>query len=293
MPLRTDRDRFRDIDYTVSLLRLYFGLDAAPLTPEQRRILNEELRQFNEYWKGALDALTNISMLGANAYHTIEYYKLVQKTGGSTGAISQILKYTLQITKDGKMGGQFIQLIAQNSSSISKALSNFKSSGSKFLGFLVCIQVSIHATRGDYAKCIAEVAKTALCGAIPVMAFIDLVDAILGLVLPEWVLKQPIVRVLRGMNPAQCTFYMVDNMCWLVYCGTIARQQGLTAFSNALDAWCDQMEKSPLAIYTMLSRDTAVLFDEYILPDCFSQFSIFGASVRNLADYARANPTTY
>lgn len=293
MSLRTDRDRFTDLDYTCALLRTYLGVDIGPLSPEQRKLLNEEMRAFGEYWKGALDVITNLQMLGVNAYNTIEYYRIVQRTGGSKGAISQIFKYTLQLTKEGKLGATFIERIAANSSQISKALTNFKQSGSKFLGFLVCLQVAFHAARGDYAKCVAEVAKTALCGAIPLMAFMDLVDAILGLILPEWVLKQPVVRVLRGMNPAQCTFSMVENMCWLVYCGTIARQRGMTAFNAALDAWCIQMEKSPMAIYTNLSRDTAMLFDEYILPDCFSNFSIFGASIRNLADYARANPTAY
>ncbi|MGD9562451.1 MAG: hypothetical protein AB7F88_09565 [Pyrinomonadaceae bacterium] len=291
--LRTDTMRFTDLRYTEAVLRLYLKVDRYPLTPAEEKQLKEEFLAFNEYLKGGLDVLTNISILGVSAYNTIEYYKLVVKTGGSPGAINQILKYTFQLTKEGRLGAQFIDAIARSSGNISSFLTRFKANSSKFLGFLVVIQVGIHAVRGDYPKCLAEIGKTALCGAIPVAAFIDLVDSMLGLIVPQEYLKMPIVRVLRGMNPAQCTFVMVENMCWLLYAAAVGRQKGWTKFNDALDAWASKIESSPLSIYTQLSRDPALLFDEYILPDSFSRFSIFGASIRNLADYARANPTAY
>ncbi|MEO7651900.1 MAG: hypothetical protein ABIZ80_15660 [Bryobacteraceae bacterium] len=88
-----------------------------------------------------------------------------------------------------------------------------KNSG-RFLAILVCFQLILHTSR---AKMGGELAKTVL--------LIDLIDALIGLFVPEWILKQPVVRVLRGMNPAQCTDYIVQNMCWLVYCGTLAAYQ--------------------------------------------------------------------
>lgn len=293
LKLRTDTMRFTDLQYTGDLLRLYFKIDVYPLTPADEKQLKEEFLALNEYMKGGLDVLTNIAILGVNAHNTIEYYKLVLRTGGSRGSILQILKYTLQLTKEGQLGAQFIQAVVRNSNSISSLLNNFKANSSKFLGFLVCIQVGIHAVRGDYPKCVAEIGKTALCGAIPVMAFIDLVDSMLGLIIPEQYLKMPVVRVLRGMNPAQCSFAMIENMCWVLYCAAVGRQKGWTQFNNAMDAWATAIEKSPLSIYTQLSRDTAMLFDEYILPNSWSTFSVYGASIRNLADYARANPSNY
>lgn len=291
--LRTDRARFTDMEYGFAVIRLYLKIDIGPLTPADQKALAEEVRQFNEYWKGSLDVLANLSILGISSRNTLEYYKLVQKTGGSAGAVSQILKYTLQLTKEGKLGAQFIDQVVRNSSQISRLLTNMKANSSKFLGFLVIIQVLIHASRGDYPKCIAEIGKTALCGAVPIIAFLDLVDAMIGLLVPEQYLKMPVMKVLRGMNPAQCSSYITENMCWLLYCGAMARQKNWTKFNDGLDAWCKKMEDSPMAIYTNLSRDTALLFDEYILPDSWSRFSVFGASIRSLADYARANPTNY
>lgn len=293
MAVRTDRDRFRDPSYVGPLLRCFFGLEAGPLTPEQRAILNEEMRQFNEYWKGALDILMNLTLLGISTRTVCQYFELVRMTGGSPGGVRDVLKYTLQFCNEGKNGAAFIKHIVQHSGRISQAMMDMGKNSGKLLAFLVVFQVAIHASRGDYAKCMAEIVKVAVSGVVPVMAFLDLVDAIIGLIVPEQYLKHPLMRVIRGMNPAQCTGYITENLCWLVYCLGVAKQQGWVAFDRATAAWCAQMEKSPLAIYTCLSRDFSVFLDEYILPDSISRFSIAGVSLRNLADYARANPTAY
>jgi len=106
------------------------------------------------------------------------------------------------------------------------------------------------------------------------------------------------------MNPAQCTSVIVENMCWLVYCGAIAHQKGRPAFEQALGKWATAMEKNPMAIYTFLARDTATLLDDmgkYMgdqsITGCalnyWLSFSVGGASLRNLADYNRANPVVY
>jgi hypothetical protein len=60
-----------------------------------------------------------------------------------------------------------------------------------------------------------------------------------------------------------------------------------------IDKMCKSFETSPAGIYSYLARDTAMLMDEYVLPAGVSKFEIFGASIRNLADNARANPYSY
>lgn len=301
MPPRTDRDRFRDPTYIGPLLRTFLRIDAyqgyiGPLTPEQQKILNAEMSAFVEYWKGALDIAANIVTLGVSARTAAAYFELVVRTGGSVNLIKEILKYTLQFNREAKSGAAAMEYIVKNLGLVSKELLDIKSKSGRTLVLLVIIQLSIHLARGDYAKFLGELAKTAFSLVIAPAALIDLIDSIFGFFMPEWVLKLPAVRVLRAMNPAQCAGYVIENISWLCYCSALAVMKGWKETSKALDAWCVELEKSPLGIYTCLSRDTAMLFDEYLLPEDLSKINILwieGATIRNLADNARMNPTNY
>jgi hypothetical protein len=288
--MRTDQYRFSDPNYVRSLLEAYWGLSCGPLSPEQTKMLNEEMLQFGEYYKGILDILTNLLQVGIAKSEMAVFVSLVVKNGASPKLFLQVMSTTLQLVREGRLGKDVIQRCVQESSSIGKKLAALNSNSGRVLIFLVVLQVGFHLKRGDYPKAIAEIGKTALCGLVAPMALIDLVDSIIGFLLPaEWA-KWPPIRVIRGLNPAQCSSMIIENISYLVYIFGMARQRNWTKVAAAVEKMCAAIENSPAGIYTYLARDTAMLMDELVLPNWVSETEIFGASIRNLADYARANP---
>jgi hypothetical protein len=259
-----------------------------PLSPDKIKVVNEEFRQLCENWKIVGEIVGNFLQLGISTHITVQYLELCGRAVTTKAGFSELMRVTLQFTKESRNGAQFIQYLVQNTGKISKSLSNVKLGSVRFLGFLVALQVFIHLTRGDYAKVVGEIVKTALSIPLPAMVLIDLVDNILGYFLPEWVLKQPVIRMIRTWNPAQCVNYITENVCWLVYCATIAKTNGDTELNIALDAWLTKLDESPMAIYSAVAEPLADIFNN-IMPDGVSRFEIFGASVRNLADYYNQN----
>ena len=79
----------------------------------------------------------------------------------------------------------------------------------------------------------------------------------------------------------------------MVYIFGMAKKNNWKAVEESITKMCESFESSPAGIFTVLSRDSALLLQEYVLPDSVSNFEICGASMRNLADYARAHPTDY
>ncbi len=287
--MRTDQYRFMDPRYVEQLLTTYYGEAMGPLSPDQQRQLKEEMLQFGEFHKGSLDILANLAQYFVVKAQLIVFVSLVVRTGNPRLFV-QVLRTTLALVREGRLGLDVIKKCAENRSSIGKMLSALNSRAGGCLVFLVALQVCFHMNRGDYAKAVAEIGKTALCGLIAPMALIDLVDSIIGFVLPtEWA-KYPPIRVIRGMNPAQATAMIIENISTLAYVFTMAKLNNWTRVTAGIDKMCTSIESSPAGIFTYLSRDTALLMDEFVLPAGVSKFEIFGASIRNLADFARANP---
>ena len=288
--MRTDQYRFADPVYVRQLLAVYFGVEEGPLTAAQEKLIKEEMVQFGEFYKGILDILANLARFFVVKAQLVVFVSLVVKTGASPRLFVQVMGTTLALVREGRLGLDVIQKCAEHGSDIGKKLSALNSKAGGTLAFLVALQVGFHLVRGDYAKAVAEIGKTALCGLIAPMALIDLVDSIIGFALPtEWA-KFPPIRVIRGMNPAQCSALIIENITTLAYVFTMAKQNNWTRVTAGIEKMCTSIESSPAGIFTYLSRDTALLMDELVLPAGVSKFEIFGASIRNLADYARANP---
>ena len=285
---RTDRDRFSDWAYCRNVIQAQMGV-FGPLSPEKSKVVDEEFRQLCEHWKILGEVVGNLLQLGIGMHITAQYLDLCGRAVSTRIGFMELMRVTLQFTKESRNGAQFIQYLVQNTGKISKSMSELKLNSVRFLGFLVAIQVFIHVNRGDYAKAAGEIVKTALSVPIPAMVLIDLIDNILGHFLPEWVLKQPVVRMVRSWNPAQCASYITENVCWLVYCATVAKTKGDSEFNQALDAWLTKLEQSPMAIYAPMGEPIARIFDS-ILPNSWSQYEIYGASIRNLVDYYNQNP---
>ena len=287
MDLRTDQYRFMDPRYVVYMLSA--GLDPAPRTPA----LKEELLKFGEWYKGILDVGANLLRMGLAKAEILVFVSLVVKTGASRRLIMQVLNTTVMLVRQGRLGREVIQRCVYNSAGIGKKLGALNSKAGAALIFVVVLQVGFHLQRGDYAKAIAEIGKAALCGLLAPMALIDLVDTMLGFALPEQWANFPPVRVIRAMNPAQCSALIIENMSILTYVFCMARKNNWKQVTVGIDKMCKSFETSPAGIYSYLARDTAMLMDEYVLPAGVSKFEIFGASIRNLADNARANPYSY
>ena len=288
--MRTDQYRFADPNYVRQLLGVYYGGDEGPLTPDQQKQIKEEMLQFGEFYKGILDILANLAQYFVVKAQLAVFVSLVVKTGANPRLFVQVMGTTLALVREGRLGIDVIQKCAEHGSDLGKKLSAINSNAGKTLCFLVALQVGFHLIRGDYAKAVAEIGKTALCGLIAPMALIDLVDSIIGFALPtEWA-KFPPIRVIRGMNPAQCSAVIIENISTLAYVFTMAKMKNWTKVMAGIEKICTSIESSPVGIFTYLSRDTALLMDELVLPAGVSKFEIFGASIRNLADFARANP---
>lgn len=288
--MRTDQYRFADPYYVQQLLGVYYGATEGPLTPDQQKQIKEEMLQFGEFYKGILDILANLAQYFVVKAQLAVFVSLVVKTGANPRLFVSVMGTTLALVREGRLGIDVIQKCAEQGSNIGKKLAAMNSNAGKTLCFLVALQVGFHLIRGDYAKAVAEIGKTALCGLIAPMALIDLVDSIIGFALPtEWA-KFPPIRVIRGMNPAQCSAVIIENISTLAYVFTMAKMKNWTKVTAGIEKICTSIESSPVGIFTYLSRDTALLMDELVLPAGVSKFEIFGASIRNLADFARANP---
>ncbi len=289
MALRTDQYRFTDSLYVRDLLQASWGF-FGPLDPSQQQELAEEMRKFGEFYKGILDILINLLQMGIAKAELVVFVSLVVQTKASPKLFLQVMSTTQQLVREGRLMRDVIQNCVRHQAVIGQKLLALNSNSGRALVFLVVLQVGFHLQRGDYPKAIAEVGKTALCGLIPPVALIDLVDSVIGFLLPESWAKWPVIRVIRGLNPAQCSALLIENISYLVYIFGMARQRNWTQVASAVNKICDSMEKSPLGIYTYLTRDFAVILDELMLPNWVSRAEILGASIRNLADYARANP---
>ena len=77
---------------------------------------------------------------------------------------------------------------------------------------------------------------------------------------------------------------MVENMSRMVYIFGMARKNNWKAVEASITKMCDSFKSSPAGIFTVSSRDTTMLMQEYVLPEQISNFEIYGASLRNLAD---------
>ncbi len=290
---RTDRDRFRDVPYVRAILSYYFGEDSVhypKLTAEQKQLLDAEFIALFEYYKGLKDIFLNLLSLGIQKAELAAFARIVCGTGASPRLTVQVFQTVEALVREGRLGREVIRRSLQAESTIWARMERLNSNSGRVLGVLVCLQVAAHVYKGDFAKAIAEIGKTALCALMAPMAFIDLVDSILGFLLPEDWLKWPPVQVIRGLNPAQCSAQIIENLSYMLYIFGMARRNNWPAVEKAIVKMCDAIEKSPTGVFTYLARDTALLFDELVLPNSVSKFEIFGASIRNLADYARANP---
>lgn len=290
---RTDRDRFRDVPYVRALLCYYFGEDQAnyqKLTAAQKQQLDAEFIALFEYYKGLKDIFLNLLSLGIQKAELAAFSRIVCGTGASPKLTLQVFQTVESLVKEGRLGREVIRRSLQAESTIWTKMSKLNTNSGKVLGLLVILQVAAHIYKGDFPKAIAEIGKTALCALAAPMALIDLVDAIIGFLLPENWLKWPPVQVIRGMNPAQCSAQIIENATYMLYIFAMAYQKNWTAVTAAITKMCEAIEKSPAGVYTYLARDSALLLDEFVLPNGVSKFEIFGASIRNLADYARANP---
>jgi hypothetical protein len=291
--LRTDRDRFWDRNYVRALISYWFGEDRAKydkLTSEQKALLDAEVIALFEYFKGLKDVLLNLLSLGIQKAELAAFSRIVCGAGASPKLTLQVFQTAEMLVKEGRLGREVIRRSLAAESTIWTKMAKLNSNAGKILAILVCLQVAVHLYKGDYAKAIAEIGKTAMCALAAPMAMIDLVDAIIGFLLPEDWLKWPPMQVLRGMNPAQCTSMIIENLSYLLYMFGMARMNNWKAVEAAITKMCESIEKSPAGIFTYLSRDTALLMDEFVLPTGVSKFEILGFSIRNLADYARANP---
>jgi hypothetical protein len=134
-----------------------------------------------------------------------------------------------------------------------------------------------------------ELMKTIAAVACAPAAFIDLIDSVAGMILPQWFLDNKLVRMVRCMNPLAGVQSVAENLVFLGMAFGYARQRNWVEFERGLNRWCDAMDKQPQAIFTELTASFVVLLDS-ILPDCVSKFNGFGltyASLRGLADYTR------
>jgi hypothetical protein len=284
-----------DPAYSASLLRAYLGIDVYPMTPEQKAQLDAEMIAFGEFYKGCLDIINNLVQIGIARMEVCNYFSVVVRTGGSPTSIRTILRYTLALSKDAQLARTFISHVSQNANEVGQAFARMNKASGNVLVFIVALQVVFDLAKGDYPKCVAEIAKTALCSFCPVAAFIDLIDSIVGFLLPDNWANWPPIQVIRGMNPAQCSAQVVENICYLVYIFAMALRNDWKEVAAACAKLCNAIEKSPLGVYTFLSRDFALILDDY-MPNAITRtrfLGIYGLSINDWAQVARAEPHAY
>lgn len=285
-------NRIRDFDYFVGLLQYRHGVIVVPMTAADRKALEEEFLLCADYWKGVPSAVNDLVALGIKAGSSISFLQALFKQFGVIHTPLWIVRSIRQSVTNPWVHEWITRYAARyGAGGRTLALAGQFAQRKSFLliAIVTTPYILVQISNGNYAKALGELMKTIGALACAPAAFIDLLDSVAGMILPQWFLDNPVVRMARCLNPLTGVSTAAENLTYLGMLFGYAVQNRWGDFEKAIGRWVDAMDKQPQAVFTELTANIVVLLDE-MLPGCVSRFNGFGltyASIRNLADYTR------
>lgn len=289
---KKDPTRIRSFDYFVGLLQIKLGVVVVPMTAADRKELEEEFLLCADYWKGVPSAVNDLISLGIKAASAIAFLHALYRQFGIITTPLFIIRSIRQSVSN-QWVHDWITRYAARYGVGGRTLAfggDVAKRGSVLLIVLVTVpHILVLISNNQVPKALGEVMKTLGALACAPAAFFDLLDSVAGMVLPQWFLDNPVVRMARCLNPLTGVSTAAENLTYVGMLFGFAVQNRWGDFEKAIGDWVAAMDKQPQAVYTELSADFAVVLDR-LLPGCVSRFDAFGltyASIRNLADHTR------
>ena len=207
MPFKFDKknpDRIRDFDYFIGLLQYRLGVVGVPMSANDRKELEEEFLLCADYWKGVPAAVNDLIALGIKTGSSISFLQALYKQFGVVHTPLWIVRSIRQsvtnpwvhewITRYAARygaGGRTLVLAGQVAQRKSFLL----------IAIVTTPYILVQISNGNYAKALGELMKTIGALACAPAAFIDLLDSVAGMILPQWFLNLSLIHISEPTRP--------------------------------------------------------------------------------------------